>query len=164
MKHFMVCINPECDQHLHPIPVSGGELIVAANIGLPVIASITGYEPPVEAAITALEVFLESNPENKMKDMAYEKLKSLQAQLTEECPEPKTSESMGSIAINPTASDDYYQSSEYKAHRIRMDELEVERVKAETQLVQAKARLTNAEAQKIELNLPTLKRVKPETN
>lgn len=69
MKHFMVCINPECDQHLHP--VSGGEIMVAANIGLPVIASITGDEPPVEAAITALEIFLESNPEDKFKDMAY---------------------------------------------------------------------------------------------
>lgn len=174
MKYFMVCINSECDQHLHA--VSSGELIVAETIGLPVIASSNGDEPPVEAAITALEILLESNPEDKIKDMAYEKLKSLQVQLDEECTcssctEPKTSEAMGSVAISPTASDDYYQSAEYKAHRVRMEELEVERTKAEilnqqaqTQLVEAKARLANAEAQKIELNLPTLKRVKPETN
>ncbi|MBS7344296.1 MAG: hypothetical protein KIG60_01295 [Caryophanon sp.] len=164
MKYFMVCINPECDQPLHA--VSGGELIVVANMGVPVITSINGDEPPVEAAITALECFLESDPEDKMKDMAYEKLKSLQVHPTEECTcpsctEPKTSESMGGIAISPTASDDYYQSAEYKAHRVRMEELEVERTKAEilnqqaqTQLVEAKARLTNAEARKIELNFP----------
>lgn len=162
MRHFIVCINPECDQHLHPVPVSGGEIMVAANIGLPVIASITGDEPPVEAAITALEVLLESNPEDKIKDMAYEKLKSLQAELDEgctcsSCTEPKTSEAMGSPTIVESASDDYYQSADYKAHRVRMDELEVERTKAEilyrkseTVLLDAKARLTVAEAVTLE--------------
>ena len=97
-----------------------------------------------------------------MKDMAYEKLKSLQAQLDEECTctlctEPKTSEGMGSTTAIPSASDDYYQSSEYKAHRIRMDELEIERAKAEilnqqaqTVLLDAKARLTVAEAAALE--------------
>lgn len=174
MKYFMVCINPECDQHLHPI--SGGELNVFENSGLPIIVSITGDEPPVEAAVTALESILEANPEDKLKDMAYEKLKLLQAQLSEECTcttctEPKTSESMGSVAISPTTYDDYYQSAEYKAHRVRMEALEIERTKADilnqqaqTKLIEAKARLTIAEAQKIELNLPTIKRVKPETN
>lgn len=162
MKHFMVCINPECDQHLHPVPVSGGEIAVAANMGMPVIASIHGDEPPVEAAIIALEVLLESNPEDKIKDMAYEKLKSLQAELGEECTcesciETKTSESVGSTTAIHSASDDYYQSADYKAHRIRMDELEIERVKveilnqqAQTVLLDAKARLTVAEAAALE--------------
>lgn len=52
-----------------------------------------------------------------------------------------------------------------------MEALEIERTKAEilnqqaqTKLVEAKARLTNAEAQKLELDLPTLKRVKPTTS
>lgn len=174
MKYFMVCLNPECDQPLHHI--SGEELIVVTTRGVPVIGSISGDEPPVGAAVVALEDFLASNPEDKIKDMAYEKLKSLQAQLTEECTcpsctEPEATESMGSVAISPTASDDYYQSAEYKAHRVRMEALEIERTKAEilnqeahTKLIEAKARLTIAEAQKIELNLPTIKRVKPETN
>lgn len=174
MKYFMVCINAECDQHLHA--VTGGELIVAETIGLPVITSINGDEPPVEAAMIALEFLLESNPEDKIKDMAYEKLKSLQSELGEECTcesctEPKTSESVESTTAIPSASDDYYQSAEYKAHRIRMDELEIERMKAEiynqevqTTLLQAKVRLVSAEAQKIELNLPVIKRAKPETN
>lgn len=160
MNYFMVCINPECDQHFHRVAESG--LIVAANTGMPVIANVTGDEPPVEAAVTALEVFLESNPEDKFKDLAYEKLKSLQVQIGEECTcsdctEPKTSESMGSAAISPTASDDYYYSDEYKAHRARMQELEIERTqeeilnqKAETSLLNAKARLTIAEAAALE--------------
>lgn len=176
MRHFIVCINPECDQHLHPVPVSGGEIMVAANIGLPVIASITGDEPPVEAAITALEVLLESNPEDKIKDMAYEKLKSLKAELDEECTcssctEPKTSESIGSTSAIPSASDDYYQSADYKAHRIRMDDLEVERVKADilhqqaqTQLVEAKARLTNVEAEALEQKFRPSQRKSTQTN
>lgn len=176
MRHFMVCINPECPQHLHPVPVSGGEISVAVNMGIPVIASIHGDEPPVEAAITALEIFLESNPKDNMKDMIYEKLESLQTKLTEDCTcssctEPKTSESVGSTTAIPSASDDYYQSADYKAHRVRMDELEIERMKAEiynqevqTTLLQAKVRLVSAEAQKIELNLPVIKRAKPETN
>lgn len=160
MKYFMVCINAECDQHLHV--VTGGELIVAETIGLPVITSINGDEPPVEAAIIALEVLLESNPEDKIKDMAYEKLKSLQPELSEECTcescaEPKTSESVGSTSVIPSASDDYYQSANYKAHRVRMEELEIERVKedilnqqAQTSLLNAKARLTIAEAAALE--------------
>lgn len=160
MKHFIVCINAECDQHLHP--ASGGELIAAGSIGLPIIASLSDDEPPVEAAITALEYLLESDPEDKMKDMAYEKLKSLQSKLDEECTcssctEPKTSESVGSTSAIPSASDDYYQSADYKAHRIRMDELEIERMKteilnqqAQTVLLDAKARLTVAEAATLE--------------
>lgn len=160
MKFFMVCINAECDQHFHP--VSGGELIAAGSIGLPVVAAITDDLPPVEVAITAIEELLESDPVDKMKDMAYEKLKYLQAQLDEECTcslctEPKTSESVESTTAIPSASDDYYQSSEYKAHRIRMDELEIERVKSEilnqqaqTVLLDAKARLTVAEAAALE--------------
>lgn len=174
MKYFMVCLNSECDQPLHH--VSGGELIVAANMGLPVIASITGYEPPVEAAITALEAFLESNPEDKMKDMAYEKLKSLQAQPTDECTCPScteyvATEIMDNASIGHTSSDDYYQSAEYKAHRVRMEELEIERTKAEilnqqaqTQLVEAKARLTNAEAEALEQKFRPSQRNTPKAN
>lgn len=157
MKHFMVCINPECDQPFHE--VSARELIAINLAGLPVTVSLDGSEPPLEAAATVLEEFLENTTQDKIKDMAYEKLKATHAILNQE------DECMGSAAISPiSASDDYYQSAEYKAHRIRMDELELQRVKAETQLVEAKARLTIAEAQKIELNLPTAKRVKPETN
>lgn len=174
MNYFMVCINSECDQHLHA--VSGGELVAAQSIGLPVIASISGDVPPVEAAVTALEYLLESDPEDKIKDMAYEKLKSLQAELGEECTcslctEPKTSESMGGIAISPTAPDDYYQSAEYKAHRVRMEELEIERTKAEilnqqaqTQLVEAKARLANAEAEALEQKFRPSQRNTPQAN
>lgn len=160
MKYYMVCINPECDQHFHRVTES--ELIVAANTGMPVIANVTGDEPPVEAAIAALEVFLESNPEDKFKDLAYEKLKSLQAETDEDCTcssctEPKTSESVGSTSAIPSAADDYYQSADYKAHRVRMDALEIERVKedilnqqAQTSLLNAKARLTVAEAAALE--------------
>ena len=182
MNYFMVCINPECDQLFHPVSV--GVLNVVANMGIPVIASINGEQPPIEAAISPLELFLESNPEDKLKDMAYEKLKSLQAQLTEECTcptctEPKETESsessqmVGKVSgvVSVEDPDDYYRSAEYKAHRVRMEALEIERTKAEilnqqaqTQLVEAKARLTNAEAQKLELDLPTLKRVKPTTS
>lgn len=172
MKYFMVCINPECDQHFHH--VSEGELSVADHMGIPVVASINGDEPPVEAAITALEIFLEANPKDKMKDMAYEKLKSLQVKLGEECTCPSCTESKetensessqtvgntnGPVRVEDP--DDYYRSAEYKAHRVRMEELEIERTKAEifnqqaqTQLVEANARLTNAKAQKIELDLP----------
>lgn len=158
MKYFMVCINAECNQHVHA--VSDEELILAEFIKLPVIASVDGDEPPVKAAVTALEYLLESDLEDKMKYMAYEKLKSLQAQLMEDCPcpsctEPKTSEGMDGIPIAP--SDDYYQSAEYKAHRVRMEELEFERTKAEilnqqaqTVLLDAKARLTVAEAVTLE--------------
>lgn len=174
MKYFMVCINSECDQHLHA--VTGGELIVAETIGLPVITSINGDEPPVEAAMIALEVLLESNPEDKIKDMAYEKLKSLQAELGEECScesctEPKTSESVESTSAIPSASDDYYQSADYKAHRLRMEELEIERTKAEilnqqaqTQLVEAKARLANVEAEALEQKFRPSQRNTPKAN
>lgn len=174
MKYFMVCINAECDQHLHA--VTGGELIVAETIGLPVITSINGDEPPVEAAMIALEFLLESNPEDKIKDMAYEKLKSLQSELGEECTcesctEPKTSESVESTTAIPSASDDYYQSADYKAHRIRMEELEIERTKAEilnqqaqTQLVEAKARLANAEAEALEQKFRPSQRKTPQAN
>lgn len=161
MKYFMVCINPECDQPLHP--VSGEGVFVAANMGLPVIASITGDEPPVEAAITAIEAFLESNPEDKMKDMAYEKLKAIQNEnSTEDADTEASIGDLGVSTVNGTVSpaygdDDYYRSAEYKAHRARMEALEVERVnaeilnqKAQTKLIEAKVRLTEAEAESIE--------------
>lgn len=174
MNYFMVCINPECDKPFHPVSV--GEITVAAHMGIPVIAANNGEQPPIEAAITALEYLLESNPEDKLKDMVYEKIESLQTQLIGECTcpsctETKTSESVESTTAIPSAPDDYYQSAEYKAHRVRMEELEFERTKAEiinqqaqTQLVEANARLKNAEAQKLELDLPTLKRIKPTTS
>lgn len=182
MNYFMVCINPECDQPFHPVSV--GELTVVAHMGIPVIASINGEQPPIEAAISPLEFFLESNPEDKMKDMAYEKLKSLQLQLAEECTcpsctEPKeaeTSESsqmVGNVrgAVRLENPDDYYRSAEYKAHRVRMEELEVERTKAEilnqqaqTKLVEAKARLTIAEAESIEQKFRPSQRNTPQAN
>lgn len=182
MKYFMVCINAECDQHLHA--VTGGELIVAETIGLPVITSINGDEPPVEAAMIALEFLLESNPEDKIKDMAYEKLKSLQSELGEECTcesctEPKEDENsessnvIGSIngPVRVEDPDDYYRSAEYKAHRVRMEELEIERTKAEilnqqaqTQLVEAKARLANAEAEALEQKFRPSQRNTPKAN
>ena len=140
MKYFISCINPECDKHLHPI--SGVELIVASNLGLPIVATDDDEVPPLEAAALALEHLLESDVEDSTKAMASEKLKQLTAQI-----------------------------AEYKAHRAQMESLEVERVKAEisnlraqTALVNAKARLTAAEAQKTELGLPSVKQHNPQTN
>lgn len=172
MKYFISCINPECDKHLHPI--SGVELLVASNLGLPIIASTADDDevPPLEAAALALEHLLESDVEDSTKAMASEKLKQITAQIAEEESEEATSED-AAVSNVPTVAgyDDYYQTDEYKAHRAQMDSLEVERVKAEisnlraqTALVNAKARLTAAEAQKAELGLPTVKQHNPQTN
>lgn len=169
MKYFISCINPECDKHLHPI--AGVELLVASNLGLPIIASTADDDevPPLEAAALALEHLLESDVEDSTKAMASEKLKQITAQIAEEESEEATSEEPTVAKATAVADyDEYYQTAEYKAHRAQMESLEVERVKAEisnlraqTSLVNAKARLTAAEAQKIELDLPTLKQVKP---
>ena len=172
MKYFISCINPECDKHLHPI--SGVELLVASNLGLPIIASTADDDevPPLEAAALALEHLLESNIEDSTKAMASEKLEQITAQIAEEESEEATSEEP-SVTNAPVVAncDDYYQTAEYKAHRTQMDSLEAERVKAEisnlraqTALVNAKARLTAAEAQKAELGLPSVKQHNPQTN
>lgn len=154
MKYFISCINPECDKHLHPI--SGVELIVASNLGLPIVATDDDEVPPLEAAALALEHLLESDVEDSTKAMASEKLKQLNAQIAEEESEEATSEGYSEYKVAEVSGhDDYYQTAEYKAHRAQMESLEVERVKAEisnlraqTSLVNAKARLTAAEAQK----------------
>ena len=172
MKYYISCINPECNEHLHPI--SGVELLVASNLGLPIIANTAGDDevPPLEAAALALEHLLESNVEDSVKEMAIKKLEQITAQIAEEESEELTSED-AAVSNVPTVAgyDDYYQTDEYKAHRAQMDSLEVERVKAEisnlraqTSLVNAKARLTAAEAQKTELGLPSVKQHKPQTN
>lgn len=172
MKYFISCINPECNEHLHPI--SGVELLVAYNLNLPIIATTPGDDevPPLEAAALALEHLLESNVEDSVKEMASKKLEQITAQIAEEESEEATSEEP-SVTNAPVIAncDDYYQTAEYKAHRAQMDSLEVERVKAEisnlraqTSLVNAKARLTAAEAQKTELGLPSVKQHKPQTN
>lgn len=164
MKYFISCINPECDKHVHPI--SGVELLVASNLGLPIIASTADDDevPPLEAAALALEHLLESDLVDSTKAMASEKLEQITAQMAEE-------ESEASNVAEVSGHDDYYQTAEYKAHRTQMDSLEVERVKAEisnlraqTSLVNAKARLTAAEAQKTELGLPSVKQHNPQTN
>lgn len=106
MNYFMVCINPECDQLFHPVSV--GVLNVVANMGIPVIASINGEQPPIEAAISPLELFLESNPEDKLKDMAYEKLKAIQNENSTE--DADTEASIGDLsvsAVNGTVSPAY---------------------------------------------------------
>ena len=172
MKYFISCINPECDKHLHPI--SGVELIVASNLGLPIIASTADDDevPPLEAAALALEHLLESDVEDSTKAMASEKLKQITAQMAEEDFEELTSEDSSENKVAEVCGhDDYYQTAEYKAHRAQMESLEVERVKAEisnlraqTSLVNAKAHLTAVEAKKAELGLPSVKQHNPQTN
>lgn len=160
MKHFMVCINPECEHPIHE--VSAGGSLAAAFRGIPVIHSTTGDEPTLEDVIVVLEDLLESDPEDVLKDLVYDKLKKYQDQSSEKCAcqehdETKTDEElvyeMVGAPVGAIAEDDYYRSPEYKAHRIRMDDLEVERVKAEIEYRRAETRLMNAKAQDIEQHL-----------
>ena len=173
MKYFISCINPECDKHLHPI--SCVELLVASNLGLPIIATTANDDevPPLEAAALALEHLLESDVEDSTKAMASEKLEQITAQIAEEEESEESTSEEPSVTNAPVVAncDDYYQTAEYKAHRAQMDSLEVERVKAEisnlraqTALVNMKARLTAAEAQKTELGLLSVKQHNPQTN
>lgn len=159
MKHFMICINPECEQPFHE--VSAGVSFAALLRGIPVIQNLNGAEPTLEDAIDALEEFLDTNPDDVLKDLVYDKLKTYKP--SEECTcqdhdETKTDlelehQMVGTNLAVSAEPDDYYRSPEYKAHRIRMDDLEVERVKAEIQYRQAETRLMNAKAQDLEQHL-----------
>lgn len=162
MKHFMVCINPECEQPFHE--VSAGGSFAALLRGIPVIQNLNGAEPTLQDAIDALEELLNTNPDDVLKDLVYDKLKTYKS--SEECKcqdqdEAKTDQedlnqlvgkSVAPVQL-PADPDDYYRSPEYKAHRIRMDDLEVERVKAEIEYRQAETRLMNAKAQDLEQHL-----------
>lgn len=162
MKHFMVCINPECEHPFHEVSTGGS--FAATFRGIPVIQSLNGDEPTLQDAIDALEDLLEDNPEDVLKDLVYEKLQTYQEQTSEECTcqkhgEAKTDQEALNQLVGTTGGavsgdpDDYYRSPEYKAHRIRMDELEVERVKVEIQYRQAETRLMMAKAYELEQQL-----------
>lgn len=159
MKHFMVCINPECEHPIHE--VSAGGSLAAVLRGIPVIQSLNGDEPTLQDAIYVLEDLLESNPEDVLKDLVTQKLKTYQEQPSEESTETKSDLELEDLLAGasvtpvqvPADPDDYYRSPEYKAHRIRMDALEVKRVKAEIEYRQAETRLMNAKAQDLEHQL-----------
>lgn len=155
MKKYFACVNPKCPIHFHEL--SDMEAVKVTLTGAPVVVSLNGEEPPLEAAIEMLEVTLnqfEDHPE--IAGQVHEKLGMLRKQLDDQtcscdacADEPTTSEgpdTREAISVG----DKYYNSEEYFKVRHEMELANIRSMDANTELLSAKARKIQAEARILE--------------
>lgn len=153
MKLFTVCLNPKCNVLFHEVELEEAEGLYTAKI--PFICINDGSEDDMltpDLYLKIAEMTLENVPSKEIEELGSAKIEEVRKTFEDEHtvgePTPVT-------AVQ--ASDSYYNSQEYVDHQKRLAKLTEDKYVADIELTTAKARLTNAEAQKILLNLPPSK-------
>lgn len=153
MKLFTVCLNPKCNVLFHEVELEEAEVMYQANI--PFICINDGSEDELltsDLYLKMAEMALEDVPSEEISELGSIKIENVRKAFEDD---HTVAEPTPVTAVQ--ASDSYYNSQEYVDHQKRLAKLTEDKYVADIELTTAKARLTNAEAKKILLNLPPSK-------
>ena len=155
MKLFTTCLNPQCNVLFHEVELEEAEGLYAANI--PFICINDGSEDDMltpDLYLKIAEMTLENVPSEEVAELGSAKIENVRKAFEDDHTVGKSTPTPVTAVQAP---DTYYNSQDYVDHHKRLAKLTEDKYVADIELTKAKARLTNAEAQKILLNLPSSK-------